>query len=97
MNIEWSRQARMDLSSISDFISTSSEHYARLQVIRIIERVEHVARMPTMGHPVHEFPELGLRETHQESFRIIYDFDDETLQVITIVHMKQRLRKKRLR
>jgi len=96
MSIEWSRQSRMDLRAIFDFIARGSEHYARLQVRRIIERVEYVARMPMIGHPVHEFPELGLRETHQENFRIIYHLDDEMLQVVTIVHMKHRLRKKRL-
>lgn len=35
--------------------------------------------MPTMGHRVHEYPELPLRETHQGTYRIIYDFDDTAL------------------
>jgi hypothetical protein len=41
-----------------------------LQINRIIERVEYISKMPTMGHRVHEFPELDLRETHQENYRI---------------------------
>ncbi len=57
---------------------------------------EFIARMPTMGHPVHEFPELDLRETHQENYRIIYAHAAEELQVVTIVHMKQQMKRSRL-
>lgn len=91
MKIEWSSQARADLKAIHSFIARDSEHYAQLQIKRILERVERIARMPTGGHPVHEFPELALRETHQENYRIIYDSQLDVLQVITIVHMKQKM------
>lgn len=67
MNIQWSRQARQDLRAIHEFITRDSRHYAQLQITRLIEREEHISRMPTMGHRVHEFPELDLRETHQET------------------------------
>ena len=96
MTIFWSRQARSDLRAIRDFISRDSEYYALLQVKRLIERVEHVARSPMKGHPVHEHPQLDLRETHQENYRIIYEAKEDELQVVTIVHMKQMLRKRRL-
>ncbi|MBV6501815.1 MAG: hypothetical protein CJBNEKGG_04339 [Prosthecobacter sp.] len=96
MIIQWSRQARQDLRAIHEFIARDSEHYARLQIKRLIERVEHIARMPTMGHPVHEFPELDLRETHQGNYRIIYAHDADELQVVTLVHMKQQMKRSRL-
>ena len=95
MILQWSRQARQDLRAIHEFIDRDSEHYARLQIKRLIERVEFIARMPTMGHPVHEFPELDLRETHQENYRIIYAHAAEELQVVTIVHMKQQMKRSR--
>lgn len=72
MNISWSAQARRDLHAIRDFIARDSEHYARLQIERLIARVEHTARMPSKGHPVHEFAESGLREVHEGGYRIIY-------------------------
>lgn len=96
MNIQWSRQARQDLRAIHEFIARDSEHYARLQIKRLIERVEYISRMPAMGHRVHEFPELDLRETHQENYRIIYAHEADELQVVTIVHMKQQMKKRRL-
>lgn len=53
--------------------------------------------MPSRGHPVHEFIESGLREVHEGNYRIIYRIHSEELQVVTIVHMKQRLPRRRLR
>jgi mRNA-degrading endonuclease RelE of RelBE toxin-antitoxin system len=53
--------------------------------------------MPTMGHRLHEHPQLSMRETHEGNYRIIYTFMNEEMQVITIVHMKQVLRRRRLK
>jgi addiction module RelE/StbE family toxin len=97
MTIVWSTQARLDLHAIRDFIARDSEHYAQLQIERLISRVERVAGMPSKGHPVHEFIESGLREVHEGSYRIIYGVTHEEFQVITIVHMKQRITRRRLR
>ncbi|MFM2199315.1 MAG: hypothetical protein RLZZ505_2747 [Verrucomicrobiota bacterium] len=97
MKIYWSAQARRDLHAIQDYISRDSVHYALLQVERLIARVERAAAMPSRGHPVHEFIESGLREVHEGSYRIIYDSYDDELQVVTIVHMKQRVSRRRLR
>ncbi len=97
MTIIWSAQARLDLHAIWDFIARDSQHYARLQVERLISRVERTARMPSKGHPVHEFLEFGLREVHEGTYRIIYGVADEEFQVVTIVHMKQRVTRHRLR
>ena len=97
MNIIWSAQARGDLRAIRDFIARDSEHYARLQIERLLVRVELTAGMPSKGHPVHEFIESGLREVHEGGYRIIYGIQDEQFQVVTIIHMRQRLSRGRLR
>lgn len=85
------------LRAIRDFISHDSEHYARLQIERLISRIETAARMPSRGHPVHEFIESELREVHEGSCCLIYRIHDDELQVVPIVHMKQRVKRKRLR
>jgi addiction module RelE/StbE family toxin len=97
MSITWSAQARRDLQVIRDFIAHDSEHYARLQIERLISRVERAAGMPSRGHPVHEFTESGLREVHEGSYRIIYGIFGDEFQVVTIVHMKQRVTRRSLR
>lgn len=97
MNITWSAQARGDLRAIRDFIARDSEHYASLQIERLIDRVQHTAGMPSKGHPVHEFIESGLREVHEGGYRIIYGIHDAEFQVVTIIHMKQRITRGRRR
>lgn len=97
MKIIWSSQARTDLRAIHDFIGRDSEHYASLQIQRLIARVERAAGMPSRGHPVHEFMESGLREVHEGTYRIIYRIRGEEFEVVTLVHMKQRISRRRLR
>ncbi len=97
MNILWSDQARRDLCAIREFIARDSEHYAKMQIERLVCRIERAATMPSRGHPVHEFIESGLREVHDGSYRIIYRAIENELHVVTIVHMKRRLTRRRLR
>jgi addiction module RelE/StbE family toxin len=96
MNITWSAQAHRDLQAIHHFIARDSEHYAQLQVERLILRVERASKMPSRRHPVHEFKESSLREVHEGNYRIIYAHELSEIQVVTIVHMKQRITKRRL-
>lgn len=97
MNISWSAQSRRDLLAIRDFIARDSEHYAQIQLDRLIIRVEKTAQMPGTGHPVHECSDSGLREVHEGNYRIIYRPCLEEFQVVTIVHMKQVVPRNRLR
>jgi plasmid stabilization system protein ParE len=89
--------ARKDLRAIYEFIARDSEHYAHLQIGRLITRVERAVAAPTRGHPVHEFVESDLREVHEDGYRIIYGVFENQFQVVTIVHMKQRITRRRLR
>lgn len=97
MNVRWSAQSEKDLDAIHAYIARDSELYADLQVKRIILRVAHVAEHPMSGHPVHERADAGLREVHSGSYRIIYRETPGDLVVVTVVHMKQRLPRRRLR
>lgn len=97
MKIIWSSQSRRDLKAIHAFIARDSEFYAQQQITRIIQRAEYISAMPIMGHRVHENSELDMRETHEGNYRIIYAFDDQSLQVVTIVHMKQMMKPRKLR
>jgi addiction module RelE/StbE family toxin len=94
--IQWSNQARKDLKAIHAYIARDSLVYATGQISRIVDRVERASTRPTAGHPVHEYKELPFREVHEGNYRIIYSFDETRLQVITVVHMRQQLSRKKL-
>jgi toxin ParE1/3/4 len=91
VKIVWSAEARKELRAIKRFIARDSEYYASRVVAGLVERVEKMAEHPSQGHPVHEFPELDLREVHEAPYRIIYNLSDREVRVITIVHFKKRL------
>jgi plasmid stabilization system protein ParE len=96
VSIVWSSEARRSLRAIRRFIAQDSEFYAARMVTRIIERVERAALSPAQGHAVHEYPEKPLKEVHESPYRIIYGFSEEEFRVLTIIHFKQQLHKKRL-
>ena len=96
MTIGWSAEARRSLRAIHRYIAQDSEFYAARMVARIIERVERAALAPGQGHPVHEYPEEPLKEVHESPYRIIYQFSAAEFWVVTVVHFKERLQKKRL-
>ena len=91
MIIAWSTEARRSLRAIRQFIARDSEFYADRMIARIIARVERAAIMPNAGHPVHEYPEAPLKEDHESPYRIIYDFSDSELRVVTVVHFRDQL------
>jgi toxin ParE1/3/4 len=91
VNVVWSAEARKSLKAIRRFIAKDSEHYAARMVARMVGRVERAALAPTQGHPVHEYPEAPLEEVHESPYRIIYEFSEDELRVVTIVHFRQQL------
>lgn len=97
MNVFWSSQARKDLRSIRAYIAKDSAFYAERMVTRIIGRTDILSRHPNVGHPVHEAPDLDVREVHVASYRIIYRVHFDEVEIVTLVHFAQRLKTKRLR
>ena len=92
MNLAWSTQARQELRAIRRFIARDSEFYADRTVHRLIERAESILASPRRGHAVHEYPERPLKEIHEPPYRIIYFVSADTVNIVTIVHFKQRLK-----
>lgn len=92
MKIVWAKAARADLRALHKFIARDSSIYANRMVAKILVRVEKVAHNPKCGHPVHEYPEGELREVHEPPYRIIYRWNKDVLEVVTLVHFKQRHR-----
>lgn len=92
MTIRWSNEARNELRAIRRFIARDSEFYADRIIGRIVERIESVRTAPRRGHPVHEYLEAELKEVHEPPYRIIYELSDDTINIVTIVHFKQRLK-----
>lgn len=96
MKLSWSDQSRADLTAIHAFIARDSQFYADRMVERLILRAERLLKYPLSGHTVHEYPEVALKEAHENPYRIIYKPSRDEVEIVTIVHFRQVLRKEKL-
>ena len=58
----WTIQASEDLENIFSYISKDSIKYARIQIIRIRDRVNMIKKQPQSGRIVPEIGDENLRE-----------------------------------
>ncbi|MFA6291525.1 MAG: type II toxin-antitoxin system RelE/ParE family toxin [Victivallales bacterium] len=86
MNILWTKTAVEDLKSIKEFIARDSEFYAIQFTGKIISSVEKLSLLPEMGRKVPEADRNNVREIILRPYRIIYQLQDKTISVITIIH-----------
>ena len=96
MNLDWSEQSRSDLAAIHSFIARDSAFYADRMVQRLILRAERISRHPFSGHPVHDYQEEILKEVQENPYRIIYRPSDDRVEIVTIIHFRQILKKTKL-
>ncbi|HEY0557402.1 MAG TPA: type II toxin-antitoxin system RelE/ParE family toxin [Thermoanaerobaculia bacterium] len=87
MKVEWTDPAIADLAAIREYIARDSEHYAVQFIGRLIGAVDKLETFPEMGRRVPEALESeDLREVLFQSYRIIYRFRSERVQIITVLH-----------
>ena len=96
MKLDWSGQSRADLQANQSFIARDSEFYANQMVQRLILRAERILKHPSSGHSVHEYPKENLKEVYEKPYRIVYRPSAIGLEIVTIIHFRQTLRKAKL-
>jgi toxin ParE1/3/4 len=86
----WTDQAIADLGDIGDYISLSSDRYAKLTVQRLFERTDILKKFPQSGRIVPEKNENVIRELIEGNYRIIYEIASEDLIYILAVYHSAR-------
>lgn len=90
--IVWTIQSADDLENIFKYISRDSVKYARIQIVRIRDRIKDLKNYPESGRVV---PEVGnglLREVFSGNYRIIYRLRTKgIIEIITIHHSAKQL------
>jgi plasmid stabilization system protein ParE len=92
VEIRWTSQAADDLEAIAEYIAIDSEHYARLVVIEIVTAVELLAILPERGRVVPEIRRPDIRELLVGSYRLIYRYRDNCVEMLTVYHGARLLR-----
>ena len=87
MNIRWTEPAVLDLENIRDFISRDSKYYAVEFTTKIIDAVEKLCLLPSMGRKVPEINDISIREIIFNNYRIIYRIENsKRILILGIIH-----------
>lgn len=87
--VVWSIPARDDLKKIHDYIAQDSKYYARQVIDTLIEKAALLIEFPEMGRKVPEIGDPNIREIPIYSYRLIYKYSTDSIEVLTIVHSRQ--------
>ena len=94
--VRWTLQAAVDIESICDFIAKDSPHYARLFAVKVFEAIEHLIKFLQSGRVVPEINNTAVRELILGSYRIVYRYKKDLVELLTIHHSSRPLNSTRL-
>jgi toxin ParE1/3/4 len=90
--LEWTERALDDLQQIRIYIARDSGFYAKAFVSKIYQRVQVLERSPEIGRMVPEMEDPAIRELIFQSYRIIYEYNEKTVKILTVIHGRRLLR-----
>lgn len=92
VKINWTNNAREDLKNITEFLSEQSENFAKIQIQRIISKIDLLEQFPNIGRVVPELEYQRVREILVSNYRIIYHIVSLTrIDILTIHHSARQL------
>ena len=88
----WTEQAINDLENIGDYISDSSEKYAKITVKKLFDKTDILKKFPEAGRIVPEKNDENLRELIEGNYRIIYEIiSPEQINILAVYHSARNL------
>jgi plasmid stabilization system protein ParE len=84
--IFWTQQARQDLRAIREFIARNAPSTAAAFVRRVRASVNRLYDFPQSGQVVAELGREDLREILQGNYRIIYRYENQKVDILTVYH-----------
>ena len=85
----YSNSSLRDIENIKEFISTGSVSNANHFIKSIRDRISLLKKHPEIGPPVYPERFINLRKLLFKSYRIIYQYMDEKVIIITIHHQSR--------
>jgi len=84
--VKWSLQALDDLDAICLFIARDAPQVAALFADRAFRATDRLASYPRSGRVVPELEIGHIREIIVGSYRLIYQIQDDEVQILTVHH-----------
>ena len=92
--VVWTEEALSDLEAIGEYFDRTSPQYASIVVSKLYDSVGRLTEHPKLGRQVPEVEHESLRELIVESYRVVYQIQGERIEIVTVLHSRQDLRKK---
>ena len=92
VRIVWSNAAKEDLKEIKAYISKDSPEYAQIFTEHLFEKLKLLELFPKMGRSVPESDDLYDRELIFQNYRLVYKYNQDKVEIISIVHGSIRLK-----
>jgi plasmid stabilization system protein ParE len=89
MNLLWSPLALVRAQEIADHIADDNPDAARACVLGLFEVVHTLQQFPLSGRQVPEIKRQNIREIIWRKHRVIYRYQEEQVQILTILHGRQ--------
>jgi toxin ParE1/3/4 len=87
--IIWSKQSLGDVDAIAAYIKRDSHFYAKAVVDKFISTAESIALFPQVGRVVPELNDDLIRERFVYSYRLIYQINDNHIEILAVIHGKR--------
>ena len=94
MKVAWSYVALGNLIEANKYISSENPEVARKGINDISDTGNKIKEFPEKGRIVPEIRRKNVREVFYFEYRIIYRIETRRIFILTVRHMKQRLKKK---
>lgn len=78
--------AYADLEDIENYIAQDSPTIARRFILRIFDRIDQLYEHPQSGKSVPEINDQSIRELLLNKYRIIYQLNQNTINILRIIH-----------
>jgi toxin ParE1/3/4 len=91
VKLEWSPKSLKELEEIYEYIAEDSREYALFFVRKLIAATTSIVDFPMLGRIVPEFKNIKIREKIFKNYRIIYRFENDIIEIITIFHNARNL------
>ncbi len=96
VKIVWTERSLTDLEDIAEYIAKDSVRYAKLTIDKILNETEILATQPRLGRIVPEINDKSFREIIIGNYRIIYEYDNMKINILTVHHSRRDLRSRNI-
>lgn len=89
--INWTESALNDLEAAADYINRDSPFYAAAFVKEVRDASRSLQYFSERGRIVPEMNKTDIREIFVRSYRMIYSINDDTVNIIGLIHISRDL------